>query len=82
MVKSLEHKYYEEQLRELVLFSLEKRRFRDDLSTWYNYLKGSCRQVEVSLFSQATSGRTRGHSLQLHQGKFRLETRKEFFVSD
>ncbi|KAJ7411435.1 hypothetical protein BTVI_49903 [Pitangus sulphuratus] len=52
---------YEEQLKDLGLYSLKKRRLWGTLSLLYDYLKGSCRQVGTDLFYCAYSETTRGN---------------------
>ena len=80
MIGGLEHLPYEDRLRELGLFSLEKRRLREDCIAACQYLKGTYRKAGEGHFIRACSDRKRGNDLKLGEHRFRLDIRKEFFT--
>ena len=78
--RGLEHLSYEERLRELDLFSLEKRRLWGDLLVAFQYLKGASIEEGDRLFMRVDSDRIRGNALQWRLGKFTLATRRKFYT--
>jgi len=80
MIRELEHISYEERVRELGLFRLEKRRLQGDLNAAFQYLNGVYRKDRGNIFSKACCDRTRSNGFKLSEGRFRLDIRKIFFA--
>ena len=80
MIQGLEHLSCKERLRDLGLFSLEKRRLWEDLIAVFQYLKGDHRKDGENLFSKACCDGTRYNGFKLREGTFGLDIRKRFFT--
>jgi len=61
MIRGIEHLSYQETLRELGLFSLEKRRLQGDLIGAFQYLKGAYKKAGEGLSTRACCDGTRSN---------------------
>jgi len=80
MMKELGSLPCEERLRELGLFSLEKRRLRENIINIYQYLKGGYKEDRDSLFARSHMEKMRGNGYKLLLGRFELDTRGKIFT--
>jgi len=80
IIRGLEHLSYEDRLRKLGLFTLEKGRLWGDLIASFQYLREAYRKDGEGLFTRVCSDRTRGNGCKLKEGRFRLGIRKKFFT--
>jgi len=80
MSRGLGHLSSEERLRELGLFSPDKRRCQGHFTAAFQHLDGSYKKAGEELFARARSDRTRGNGFKLKEGRFRLNRRKKFFT--
>jgi len=75
MIKRLKHPSYEDRMKELHLFSLEKRRLWGDLTAAFQYLKWPTGEIGRDSLQ---GGRTKGFKLK--DGTFRSDIRKKLFI--
>jgi len=80
MIRGMKHLSYEERLKEMGLFSLEKSRRWGHLVAAFQYLKGVYKKAGEGLFKRACSDRTSWNGFRLKKSSFRLDIRKKFFT--
>ncbi|CAM4504902.1 unnamed protein product [Lepidochelys kempii] len=75
MIRGMENVSYEGRLKELGLFSLNKRRLRGDMIALYKYIRGINTGEGEELFKLSNNVDTRTNGYKLATRKFRLEIR-------
>ena len=79
MIKSMRELPYEERLRRLNIFSLERRRLRGDLILAYNIFHGRLDLPHAEFFETPAERDLRGHGFKLRHRRFRLLRRRAAF---
>jgi len=80
IIRGLEHLSYEDRLRQLGLFSLEKRRLWGDLIATFQYLKGAYKKDGKNIFNRACCNRSGSNGFELRAGRYRLDIRQIWFM--
>ena len=80
LIPSLRNKSYEDRLRELNLYSLEKRRVRGDMIEVWKIMKGKENVDRASLFTLDTNGVTRNNGYKIVGKRFSLDITRNFFT--
>lgn len=81
MIQGMEHLPYVERLRELQLFSLEKRRLQGGLRAAFQYLKEGNKKGGGRLFCRVCCNRTRVKWLQTKGGEVQSGCKEEVFYN-
>jgi len=80
MIQGMEHLPYEDGLRELELFRVEKRRLYTDLRVAFQYLKRGYKKKVDRLLSRVCCDRTMGNVFKLKEGRLWLDIWKKSFT--
>lgn len=80
MTRGLKHMSFEERLRDLGLYSLEKRTLKGDLINVHKNPRKECQDHRDKLFSLVPSNRMRSNRHKLKHGKFHQNMRKKVFT--
>jgi len=80
IIHGVECHSYKNRLRELGLFSLEKKGLWGDLKAALQYMKGGYKKEGDRLFIRVYHDRTRGNSFKVKEGRFRLSITKMLFT--
>lgn len=81
MIPRLRNKSYEERLKELNLFSLEKRRVRGDLITLFKIFNGFTNMNIEKYLSVDRSNVTRNNGFKIVGKRFKTNEAKHFFFN-
>ena len=82
LIPGLTRLSYEERLKETGLYSLERRRLREDMIEMFKIMKSTDKISADKLFNRVDSDRTRGRSLRVKKRRVKTVARQGTFISE